>query len=47
MSNREDSDLWVVDFEWATEVARIKVGQYPQRSRLANVPPAILDNLKH
>ena len=47
VSNSESNDLSVVDFESATEVARIKVGQYPQRSRLANVPPAILDNLKH
>lgn len=46
VSNSESNDLSVVDFESATEVARVKVGQYPQRSRLANVPQAILDNLK-
>lgn len=47
VSNSESNDLSVVDFESATEVARVKVGQYPQRSRLATVPQAIVDNLKH
>ncbi len=47
VSNSESNDLSVVDFESATEVARVKVGQYPQRSRLATVPQAILDNLKN
>lgn len=46
-SNSESDDLSVVDFATATEVARVKVGQYPQRSRLATVPAAVIDNLQN
>lgn len=46
VSNSESNDLSVIDFDSATEVARVAVGKYPQRSRLANVPMAIIDNLK-
>lgn len=47
VSNSESNDLSVVDFESATEVARVPVGKYPQRSRLATVPAAVIDNLKN
>ena len=45
VSNSESNDLSVVDSRIGHRSgARVPVGKYPQRSRLATVPAAVIDN---
>jgi YVTN family beta-propeller protein len=45
VSNSMDNNVSVIDYRTAQEVARVPVGYYPQRERLASVPESVIANL--
>jgi YVTN family beta-propeller protein len=46
VTNSEDDTVSVIAYATAREVARIPVGDFPQRERLGKVVPAVLDALR-
>ncbi|WKB51323.1 YncE family protein [Eleftheria terrae] len=42
VSNSKDGTVSVIEYAGAREVLRVRVGAYPQRSRLGRVPPEVL-----
>jgi hypothetical protein len=45
VSNSDDNDVWVVQYNPAKVVAVVPVGAFPQRERLGVVPDAVVANL--
>jgi YVTN family beta-propeller protein len=45
VSNSNDNDVWVIQYNPARVVAVVPVGGFPQRERLATVPDNVITNL--
>jgi hypothetical protein len=45
VSNSDDNDVWVIQYNPAKPIAVVPVGAFPQRERLATVPDAVVANL--
>jgi DNA-binding beta-propeller fold protein YncE len=45
ISNSDDNDVWVIQYDPPKAVAVVPVGAFPQRERLATVPDSVITNL--
>jgi DNA-binding beta-propeller fold protein YncE len=45
VSNSDDNDVWVIQYDPPKAVAVVPVGAFPQRERLATVPDTVIANL--